>query len=59
MASRFETARSAPPQGEGPGDIMKPFLGGMLDSRRIHLAVKFAELALVALLALHFLFGVV
>jgi hypothetical protein len=38
---------------------MKPFLGNMLDSRRVYLAIKFAALALVVLLALHFLFGVV
>ncbi len=38
---------------------MKPFLGNMLDSRRVYLAIKFAVLALAILLALHFLFGVV
>ena len=38
---------------------MKPFLGNMLDSRRIHLAIKFAVLALAVLLALHFLLGMV
>jgi len=59
MASPFETARSAPPQGEGSGRAMKPFLGNMLDSRRVYLAIKFAVLALAILLALHFLFGVV
>jgi len=58
-ASPFETARSAPPQGEDSGHIMKPFLGNMLDSRRVYLAIKFAVLALAILLALHFLFGVV
>ena len=38
---------------------MKPFLGGMLDSRPVYLAIKFAVLALAVLLALHFLFGLV
>jgi hypothetical protein len=38
---------------------MKPFLGNMLDSGRVYLAIKFAVLTLAILLALHFLFGVV
>jgi len=61
MASPFETARSAPPQGEGSGRAMKPFLGDLpfKGSRPIYLAIKFAVLALAILLALHFLFGVV
>jgi hypothetical protein len=61
MASPFETARSAPPQGEGSGHIMKPLLGDLpfKNSRRVYLAIKLAVLALGVLLALHFLWGVV
>jgi hypothetical protein len=61
MASPFETARSAPPQGEGSGYIMKPLLGDLpfKNSRRVYLAIKLAVIALAVLLALHFLWGVV
>ena len=65
MASPFETARSAPPQGEGSGHIsghkMKPFLSDMpfKGSRAVYLVIKLVVLVLAILLALHFLFGVV
>jgi hypothetical protein len=57
LASPFETARSAPPQGEDEGNIMKPLLGDLpfKNSRRVYLAIKLAVLALGVLLALHFL----
>jgi hypothetical protein len=61
LASPFETARTAPPQGENSGHIMKPFLSDVpfKGSRRVYLVIKLAVLALAVLLALHFLFGVV
>jgi hypothetical protein len=61
LASPFETARSAPPQGEGWERKMKSFLSDVpfKGSRRVYLAIKLAVLALAVLLALHFLFGVV
>lgn len=61
MASPFETARSAPPQGEGSGHIMKPLLSDLSfrNARHVYLAIKLAVLALAVALALHFLVGVV
>ena len=59
--SPFETARAAPPQGEASGAKMIRFLkdAPFKGSHGVYFVIKLAVLALAALLALHFLFGVV
>jgi hypothetical protein len=59
--SPFETARSAPPQGEGWSKQMTPFLRDVpfIGNRRVYLAIKLTVIALAVLLALHVFFGVV
>jgi hypothetical protein len=61
VASPFETARSAPPQGEEEGRAMTQFLkdAPFKGSRGVYFVIKLAVLALAVLLALHFVFGVV